>query len=116
MCYNTIKENIKEDKSMAQATFSVRMDKDLKTQFDKLCNEFGMNTSTAINVFARAVVREKKIPFEITSNRIQKDRETAETAFWKMREIAKANGLQEMTLDDINEEIRQSRQERKQKK
>lgn len=26
-----------------------------------------MNASTAINVFARAVVRERKIPFEISS-------------------------------------------------
>ena len=39
---------------MAQATFSVRMDEALKKQFDGLCQEFGMNASTAINVFARA--------------------------------------------------------------
>ena len=45
---------------MAQATFSVRMDAILKREFEELCNEFGMNMSTAINVFARAVVREKK--------------------------------------------------------
>jgi len=42
---------------MAQATFSVRMDETLKKQFDSLCQDFGMNASTAINVFARAVVR-----------------------------------------------------------
>ena len=50
---------------MAQATFSVRMDEDLKRQFDTLCEEFGMNTTTAFNIFARAVVRERRIPFEI---------------------------------------------------
>ena len=48
---------------MAQTTFSIRMDCDLKTEFDKLCEEFGMSMSTAINVFARAVVRERRIPF-----------------------------------------------------
>jgi len=53
---------------MAQATFSVRMDFDLKKEFDRLCAEFGMTATTAINVFAKAVVREKKIPFEIVSN------------------------------------------------
>ena len=42
---------------MAQATFSVRMDENLKKQFDALCSDFGMTASTAINVFARAVVR-----------------------------------------------------------
>ena len=52
---------------MAQATFSVRMDETLKKQFDALCSDFGMTASTAINVFAKAVVRERKIPFEIVS-------------------------------------------------
>lgn len=53
---------------MAQATFSVRMDDNLKKEFDSLCSDFGMSMSTAITVFAKAVVREKKIPFEITAS------------------------------------------------
>lgn len=53
---------------MAQATFSVRMDDGLKKEFDLLCSDFGMSMSTAITVFAKAVVREKKIPFEITAS------------------------------------------------
>ena len=52
---------------MAQATFSVRMDDNLKREFDLLCSDFGMSMSTAITVFAKAVVRERKIPFEITA-------------------------------------------------
>ena len=52
---------------MAQATFSIRMDEKLKKEFDAFCTEFGMNATTAFNVFARAVVREKRIPFEIVS-------------------------------------------------
>ena len=31
----------------------------------------GMNATTAFNIFARAVVREKKIPFEIGTQNIQ---------------------------------------------
>lgn len=54
---------------MAQTVFSVRMDENLKLQFDTLCQEFGMNATTAFNVFARAVVRERKIPFEIASDK-----------------------------------------------
>jgi len=45
----------KEVQKMAQATFSVRMDEELKRQFDSLCADFGMNATTAFNVFARAV-------------------------------------------------------------
>jgi len=42
---------------MAMSTFSVRMDDELKDEFCELCARFGMNTSVAINIFARAVVR-----------------------------------------------------------
>ena len=52
---------------MSQSTFSIRMEENLKTQFEGLCDSFGMNMNTAFNVFARAVVRERRIPFELTA-------------------------------------------------
>lgn len=51
---------------MPLTSFSVRMDPELKRKFDRYCKQFGMTTSTAINIFARAVVRHKKIPFDIS--------------------------------------------------
>lgn len=89
---------------MAQATFSIRMDETLKKQFDSLCSDFGMSATTAFNIFAKAVVRERKIPFEISAP-ADTTREDALSAFWQMRKIAETNGLQDMTLDDINNEI-----------
>lgn len=56
---------------MAQQTFSIRMDAHLKKEFDALVEDMGMNATTAFNIFARAVVREKKIPFEIGTQNIQ---------------------------------------------
>ena len=100
---------------MAQATFSVRMDEDLKRKFDSLCSVFGMNVSTAINIFARAVVRERKIPFEISSPEPDITRENAMRAFMSLRKSAKENGLQDMSLDEINEEIRLARYEKEHK-
>lgn len=94
---------------MAQATFSVRMDETLKKQFDELCSDFGMTASTAFNIFARAVVRERKIPFEITSPKQEITREKAMQAFMSLREQASQSGVQDMSLDEINEEIRQAR-------
>ena len=70
---------------MAQTTFSVRMDEVLKKQFDGLCQEFGMNASTAINVFARAVVRQRKIPFEISALETDITREGTMQAFQALR-------------------------------
>ena len=52
---------------MPQTTFSVRMDTEVKKQFDDFCNNVGMNASTAFNMFARAVLREKRLPFDVTT-------------------------------------------------
>ncbi|MBD5525602.1 MAG: type II toxin-antitoxin system RelB/DinJ family antitoxin [Lachnospiraceae bacterium] len=94
---------------MAQATFSVRMDETLKRQFDTLCSDFGMTASTAINVFARAVVRERKIPFEIVSPEPEITREKAMQAFMELRLQSEKNFPEGMTLEEINEEIRKAR-------
>ena len=53
---------------MDNATISIRIDKQLKDEFDRICDNFGMNISTAITIFAKKVVSERKIPFEITEN------------------------------------------------
>lgn len=96
---------------MAQATFSVRMDETLKKQFDGLCQEFGMNASTAINVFARAVVRQRRIPFEISSSETDISRESAMQAFMALWAEAKENGISDMSLEEINREIALARKE-----
>ena len=54
---------------MAQTTLSVRMDEKVKKQFDEFCNEVGLNASVAVNMFAKAVLRERRIPFEISAER-----------------------------------------------
>lgn len=51
---------------MAQTSINIRIDETLKQQFDLLCNELGMNMSTAFNIFAKTMVRQQKIPFEIS--------------------------------------------------
>jgi DNA-damage-inducible protein J len=53
---------------MAQTTLSIRMDGDIKRRFDLFCADAGMNASVAVNMFARAALRERRIPFEITGN------------------------------------------------
>jgi DNA-damage-inducible protein J len=52
---------------MAQTTFSVRMDSEVKKQFDEFCAQVGMNTTVAFNMFARAVLRERRLPFDVTT-------------------------------------------------
>ena len=52
---------------MTQATLNVRIDASLKKQFEALCSDFGMTPSTAVNVVVKALVRERRIPFEIAA-------------------------------------------------
>ena len=68
-----------------------------------------MNMATAINVFASAVVRERRIPFEISSSDIKVTRDGANRAFQALREQAKNNGVSDLTSDEINEEIDKTR-------
>lgn len=53
---------------MAQTNLNIRMDENLKKQFDAFCSDVGMSMTTAICIFAKAVVREHRIPFEIKTD------------------------------------------------
>lgn len=94
---------------MATATFSVRMDNNLKKNFAEVCDSFGMTISTAINVFANAVVNQKKIPFEIVSPL----NDDFISNFNKLRAEAKKNKVQDMSLVEINNIIRETRKEKR---
>ena len=51
---------------MAQSTISARLDLQDKIAFDQFCDAVGLSASTAINLFVKTVIREKRIPFDIT--------------------------------------------------
>ena len=97
---------------MAQTAFTVRMDADVKKRFDELCKDFGMSSNTAFNMFARAVIKSERIPFDVESEEralIERSRRVTE----QIRAQAVLNGTADMTLEEINEEIRKAREERR---
>ena len=49
------------------AQVNIRIDDSLKEQADRLFEKLGMNMSTAINVFIRQTVRQRRIPFAIAA-------------------------------------------------
>ena len=51
---------------MPQTQVQIRMEKELKEKAEVLFAEMGMNISTAVNVYFRQVIRDGKIPFEIS--------------------------------------------------
>jgi DNA-damage-inducible protein J len=94
---------------MAQSTLSMRVDDALKKNFDSICDDFGFTSTAAITVFMKTVVRERRIPFEIRASDRQQVNKDAWAAFLEMRAQAAAAGLQDMTVDEINAEIKKAR-------
>ena len=88
---------------------SIRIDSDLKQRFDVLCDEFGLSTTAAMMLFIKTVVRECRIPFEIKRESEEDVRRKARLAFERMRADAAAAGLQDLSLDEINEIIHEVR-------
>ena len=102
---------------MSTTAISIRLDSDIKEQFDLLCKEFGISTSAAFNLFARAVVRERAIPFPISlsSKNIESDRRSI-NAQKALARIQALSGLEEheWTEEEIDDLISSYRHKKKQ--
>ena len=103
---------------MARETtnINIRMDRDLKENAERLLSEFGMNMTTAFTIFLRQMVRQGKIPFEISlvsSNSSNSSNMQARKLFKKSFEDAQVqsvlNGTDNMNLDEINAIINEVR-------
>ncbi|MDR1328144.1 MAG: type II toxin-antitoxin system RelB/DinJ family antitoxin [Oscillospiraceae bacterium] len=105
---------------MAETTnLSIRIDRGLKDEADMVFNALGMNLTTAIIVFVRQAVRQKRIPFEISLDAADGGRGVtmaeAMAASERIWQASVRNGTDKMTMDDINAEIAAVRRERKAK-
>ncbi len=84
-----------------------RVDTELKNEASELFESLGLDMTTAIKVFLKKCLQEGGIPFEIRNNK-----ETsldALKAFMLLRQQAEANGVSDLTLDEINAEIAAAR-------
>lgn len=94
---------------MANSLIQLRVDDKLKTEATDIFEKLGMDLSTAIRIFLTRSVEERGIPFAM---KLGTDSYKAETAVKAMREMSKtveANGIADMTLDEINAEISAAR-------
>ena len=53
---------------MTNTSMNIRMDNEIKQRAQHLFAEFGLDMTTAINMFLRQAIREQKIPFELKLN------------------------------------------------
>ena len=94
------------------SVLQVRVDEELKNQAAEILDKIGIDLSTAVRMFLKKVIIERGIPFD---TRIDDVTLKGIMAIREMQRISEENGNSEMTLDEINEEIRLAREERHKK-
>ena len=87
---------------MAQTNVNIRMDENLKRAFDAICGAFGMSMTTAVTIFAKTVVREQRIPFEIALHTPNEETRAAIDDVNDGKELSrKFHSVQEL-MEDLN--------------
>ena len=84
---------------MEQSTISIRIDSPLKKYFEEFCKNVGMNMTTAISIFATTVVKEQRIPFEISADPFYSEKNMARLRK-SMREIEENGGTVHEVIHD----------------
>lgn len=92
------------------AAIQIRVDEELKKQATAIYNELGIDLSSAVRMFLKKSVQEGGIPFD---TKLDNSTINAILAIDNMRTISENNGNSKLSLDDINEEIRLARDEKK---
>ena len=96
---------------------TIRMDKETKRDFETFCDNVGINLTTAFNMFVKATLRTRTLPFAISDIDLRKqERLELQEAFEDLQKESVANGNEKMTLDDINALIAECRQKQSQSK
>ena len=94
---------------MAASNMNIRMDNEVKAQAQELFAQFGLDMTTAINMFLRQAIRERGIPFEL---RLDPDsRTSAEMKADILRKVAESEAdVTAGRTKDAYESLRQVRE------
>lgn len=86
---------------MSNVSMNIRMDKDIKKEAQALFSEFGLDMTTAINIFLRQSIREHRIPFELTLHVPNKETLKA------MEDVEKGIGMSKTfeSVDELMEDL-----------
>ena len=90
-----------------QVLIQFRADKNLKQEVSEIYESLGMDLPTAFRMFMRMSKMVRGIPFQVVLPEEKITRAEALAAFEALR--TEAASLPEMSLDEINEEIRAAR-------
>ncbi|MBP3708927.1 MAG: type II toxin-antitoxin system RelB/DinJ family antitoxin [Treponema sp.] len=72
---------------MAQTNMTFRLDDSDKMRFSAICEKIGLSATAAFNVFVKTVIKEEKIPFELSAKKIDNDDFYNETNIKHLEEL-----------------------------
>ena len=96
---------------MASVVVQFRVEEDLKNEAAQVYENIGVDLSSALRTFLKRSIKEKGYPFEMNVD--QKRRDDATKLMMMFEKQAIDNGIGQMSLDSINEEIENARKSRK---
>ena len=85
---------------MSTVSVNLRMDSEIKNQLEDFCKDVGLSMSAVFTIYAKKIIAENKIPFEITGSKPNKE---TLNAFEEAKDIVahaeKYSSAQEMIED-----------------
>lgn len=97
---------------MASTLVQIRVDEDLKNEAASIYERLGLDLPTAIRIFLKKSVEESGIPFSLKISTEKRNRRQADAILKAANKEAKKNKIQNLSLDEINAEIRAYREGR----
>ena len=91
---------------MANTLIQFRADDIARIKAISICERLGIDLPTYMRMCISRLIQENGVPF---SMKIEEPENAAVTAMKSASRIAKENGISDMTLDEINEEIADAR-------
>lgn len=95
---------------MGSVNVTVRMDEETKEDFEIFCQNVRLNITTAFNMFVKSTLRTRELPFIVTDVQTKVSISTkGKEAFHTAQKNSILNGTSDMTIEEINAEIKEYR-------
>lgn len=91
---------------MANNLVQFRTDEETRLQAMVICNKLGIDLQSYLRMCLNRLVSDNGIPF---SMKVEDEKNKGILAMRKAQRIAEQNGIDNMSLDEINEEIAKAR-------
>ena len=92
---------------MVNTLVQFRVDESDRTEAMEICSKLGIDLQSYFRICLARLIREKGIPFSMKIEEVKENKGIS--AMTRASKIAKEYGISDLSLDEINEEIREAR-------